>query len=75
MGQAISLAFGVAANVALVLRFLERRQYISTLVCIGCLAVHDVLNIIIVATFGAVHAVNDGFTYVSGPDPLSTESR
>ncbi|KAM0791088.1 hypothetical protein ACM66B_004379 [Microbotryomycetes sp. NB124-2] len=63
IGQAVSMAFGVAANIALVLRFLEKRPYEMTLVAIASLTLHDILQIVIVLVFGIIHSVNDGFTY------------
>ncbi|BGP65411.1 Potassium channel [Rhodotorula toruloides] len=63
VGQAISLAFGVVANAALVWRFLEHRPRICTWVAIVALTMHDALNITIVTWFGVAHRFSDGFTY------------
>ncbi|GEM10803.1 potassium channel subfamily K, other eukaryote [Rhodotorula toruloides] len=63
VGQAISLAFGVVANAALVWRFLEHRPRICTWVAIVALTMHDAINITIVTWFGVVHRGADGFTY------------
>jgi potassium channel subfamily K len=60
---AVSMAFGVLANLALVSRFLEKKPYISTLIAIGSLTAHDLLNVAIVLNFGIVHRINDGYTY------------
>ncbi|BGP34848.1 Potassium channel [Rhodotorula toruloides] len=63
VGQAISLAFGVLANAALVWRFLEHRPRVCTWVAIVALTMHDALNITIVTWFGVAHRFSDGFTY------------
>lgn len=63
--QAISLALGIIANAALILRFLERRVYESTIVACLCLTFHDCLNIAMLVAFGVIHAVDDGFTCAS----------
>ncbi|KAK4046230.1 Potassium channel [Microbotryomycetes sp. JL201] len=63
VGQAVSMFFGVAANAALVMRFLEKRPYQMTWVAIASLTLHDILQLVIVLTFGIIHSVNDGFTY------------
>ncbi|KAI0827166.1 hypothetical protein BC628DRAFT_1409942 [Trametes gibbosa] len=63
VGLAISIACGLIANVALVLRFLEKRVQTVTLICIIFLTVHDVINIVTVTVFGVEHRFDDGFTY------------
>ncbi|KZT52621.1 hypothetical protein CALCODRAFT_486969 [Calocera cornea HHB12733] len=63
IGLAFSMAAGVVANFALVMRFLERRVFVSTMVATVALAVHDVINVVIVTVFGVIHRFNDGFTY------------
>ncbi|KAK4052621.1 Potassium channel [Microbotryomycetes sp. JL221] len=63
VGQAVSMAFGVAANIALVARFLEKWPLECTWIAIAALTLHDILQIVIVMTFGIVHSVDDGFTY------------
>lgn len=63
VGLAISMLFGVLANMALIHRFLEKRVRISTIISIACLSIHDIINITILITFGVVHRFNDGFTY------------
>ncbi|SCV69367.1 BQ2448_2387 [Microbotryum intermedium] len=63
VGQAISMALGVTANLALISRFLERKPYLCTWVAIVALTAHDVINICIVVIFGVVHRFADGFTY------------
>lgn len=60
-GIALSLIAAVAANVALVLRFLERKPRAATLIAMLCLLVHDVINIIIVTAVGVIRSVDDGF--------------
>ncbi|GJN93158.1 hypothetical protein Rhopal_006205-T1 [Rhodotorula paludigena] len=62
-GQAVSLAFGVFANVALICRFLEHRPRLFTWVAMVSLTVHDILSISIVTWFGVAHRFSDGFTY------------
>lgn len=61
VGLAISLVLAVGANVALIFRFTEKKPRLATLISIACLLVHDVINIVTVAIFGVVHAVDDGF--------------
>nr|XP_031860724.1 uncharacterized protein CI109_003767 [Kwoniella shandongensis]KAA5527796.1 hypothetical protein CI109_003767 [Kwoniella shandongensis] len=63
VGLAISMVCGIIANIALISRFLERRVYVSTIITIVGLTIHDIINIIAVTIFGVVHAVDDGFTY------------
>ena len=50
-------------TLGLIIRFLERRIYGMTVAAIVCLAIHDVINIAVVTTFGVVHRFDDGFTY------------
>lgn len=57
------MACGVVANIALINRFLERRVFVSTLVCIIMLSIHDIINIVALAIFGVIHGVDDGFDY------------
>lgn len=40
VGQAVSMALGVAANIGLILRFLERHPYVSTWVAMVSLTLH-----------------------------------
>ncbi|KAI0371282.1 hypothetical protein BV20DRAFT_1112654 [Pilatotrama ljubarskyi] len=63
VGLAISIACALIANVALVLRFLEKRVQTVTLLCIVFLTVHDIINIVAVTVFGVEHRFDDGFTY------------
>ncbi|ORY73112.1 hypothetical protein BCR35DRAFT_307383 [Leucosporidium creatinivorum] len=63
VGQAVSMALGVLANLGLIVRFLERKPYAGTWVAIIALTAHDIINITIVVTFGVVHRIDDGFTY------------
>ncbi|KAB5590237.1 hypothetical protein CTheo_6315 [Ceratobasidium theobromae] len=63
IGLAFSMTSALFANVALIFRFLERRVQLATFVAIGGLIIHDIINIIIVAIFGVIHGVDDGFTY------------
>lgn len=58
----ISLALAVLANVALILRFMERHVKRNTIICIISLTVHDILNIVTVTTFGVQHSADNGFT-------------
>ncbi|KAF8500393.1 hypothetical protein F5888DRAFT_1384540 [Russula emetica] len=57
----ISMVLAVLANIALMLRFLERHVKRNTIICIVALTVHDILNIVTVTTFGIIHSVDDGF--------------
>ncbi|KAI0646554.1 hypothetical protein C8Q79DRAFT_676942 [Trametes meyenii] len=62
-GLTVSIACALVANVALVLRFLEKRVQTVTLLCIVFLTVHDLINIVTVTVFGVEHRFDDGFTY------------
>lgn len=51
---AISMALGACANIALVIRFLERYCYRSTIIAMICLTVHDIMCVYSTdVTFGA----------------------
>ncbi|KAJ7596567.1 hypothetical protein C8J56DRAFT_850011 [Mycena floridula] len=63
IGLAFSMACGVAANIALIVRFLEKRVKLMTVLCIIFLTLHDLINIVAVTVFGVEHRFNDGFTY------------
>ncbi|KAI8986686.1 hypothetical protein BD414DRAFT_486759 [Trametes punicea] len=63
VGMAISIACALVANVCLLLRFLEKRVQTVTLLCIGSLTIHDIINIVTVTIFGVEHRFDDGFTY------------
>lgn len=65
VGLVVSIVFAIAANVSLILRFLERKPRLSTLISIGCLLVHDVVNVVILGIFGVVYSVDDGFVRLS----------
>ncbi|GAA6036322.1 hypothetical protein JCM8097_001666 [Rhodosporidiobolus ruineniae] len=65
IGLAISLALGVLANLALILRFLEHRPRLCTWISMLSLSLHDIINVTAVTAFAVVHAVDDGFTYGS----------
>ncbi|KAG8923317.1 hypothetical protein FRC02_011224 [Tulasnella sp. 418] len=62
-GMAVSMAFAVIANTALIMRFLEKRVKVMTIICMLFLILHDIINIIAVTVFGVVHRHDDGFTY------------
>ncbi|KAI9069608.1 hypothetical protein FKP32DRAFT_1692107 [Trametes sanguinea] len=63
VGMGISIACALIANIALVLRFLEKRVQTVTLICIVSLTIHDLINIVAVTVFGVEHRFDDGFTY------------
>ncbi|VDB92444.1 unnamed protein product [Peniophora sp. CBMAI 1063] len=65
LNVALGLSLGSAciANGALLLRFFERRVAAMTIICLLFLTVHDIINIIVIVTFGVEHRFNDGFTY------------
>ncbi|KAJ7596570.1 hypothetical protein C8J56DRAFT_290790 [Mycena floridula] len=63
IGLACSMACGVAANAALIVRFLEKRVKLMTILCISFLTLHDVINIVAITVFGVEHRFDDGFTY------------
>ncbi|KAJ8087654.1 Potassium channel [Marasmius tenuissimus] len=63
VGLGFSMVCAVIANVALVVRFLEIRVRVMTLICVGALTIHDVINITAVTIFGIEHRFDDGYTY------------
>ncbi|KAH8101114.1 hypothetical protein BXZ70DRAFT_1064214 [Cristinia sonorae] len=63
IGMAFSIAFALLANIALIVRFLEKRVRSATLLSIAFLTVHDIINIVTVIIFGIEHRFDDGFTY------------
>ncbi|PWN47971.1 voltage-gated potassium channel, partial [Violaceomyces palustris] len=64
IGLGFSMAAAILANVAIICRFTELvKPRVSTAVAIFCFGVHDVIIIVILAVFGAIHAVDDGYTY------------
>ncbi|KAJ6572157.1 hypothetical protein B0H19DRAFT_1132741 [Mycena capillaripes] len=63
VGLGFSMACALAANICLVVRFLEKKVKVMTLGCIIFLTIHDVINITAVTIFGVEHRFNDGFTY------------
>ncbi|KAI0036228.1 hypothetical protein K488DRAFT_14494, partial [Vararia minispora EC-137] len=60
---AISFACAVIANIALLVRFFERRVAAMTVLSVIFLTTHDVINTLVVVIFGVEHRFNDGFTY------------
>ncbi|KAF7348617.1 Tandem pore domain k+ channel [Mycena venus] len=63
IGLGFSMACALAANICLVVRFLEKKVKVMTVGCIIFLTVHDLINITAVTIFGVEHRFNDGFTY------------
>ncbi|KAK7047856.1 Potassium channel [Paramarasmius palmivorus] len=63
VGLAISMTCGVIANIALIVRFLEKRVKLMTVTCVAFLTIHDIINITAVTVFGVEHRFDDGFTY------------
>ncbi|KAJ6608227.1 hypothetical protein B0H10DRAFT_1816320 [Mycena sp. CBHHK59/15] len=63
VGLGFSMACALAANICLVVRFLEKRVKMMTVGCIVFLSIHDVINITAITIFGVEHRFNDGFTY------------
>ncbi|GBE87357.1 hypothetical protein SCP_1100320 [Sparassis crispa] len=63
VGMALSIACALIANICLILRFLEHRIKLVTVLCILFLTLHDIINICAVTIFGVEHRNNDGFTY------------
>ncbi|KAJ6600011.1 hypothetical protein DFH09DRAFT_628154 [Mycena vulgaris] len=63
IGLGFSMACALAANICLVVRFLETKVKLMTMGCIIFLTIHDVINITAVTIFGVEHRFNDGFTY------------
>ncbi|KAK1219250.1 Potassium channel [Marasmius sp. AFHP31] len=63
VGLGFSMVCAVIANVALVVRFLEIRVRAMTLICVGALTIHDIINITAVTVFGVEHRFDDGYTY------------
>ncbi|KZS97353.1 voltage-gated potassium channel [Sistotremastrum niveocremeum HHB9708] len=62
-GLAISMACALIANLALIIRFLEKRPKLMTLIAIFTLSVHDLINAVAVIVFAVQRRFNDGFTY------------
>ncbi|KAG8954859.1 hypothetical protein FRC04_010342 [Tulasnella sp. 424] len=63
IAMGFSMACGLVANLALIARFLERRVKLNTWLAMIFLAIHDIINIIVVTAFGVIHRFDDGFTY------------
>ncbi|KAH7882329.1 hypothetical protein F5I97DRAFT_1909487 [Phlebopus sp. FC_14] len=63
VGLGFSLACAILANICLIVRFLEKRVKTMTILCIGFLSIHDLINIVAVTIFGVEHRFPDGFTY------------
>ncbi|KAJ7474538.1 hypothetical protein B0H11DRAFT_2035816 [Mycena galericulata] len=63
IGLGFSMGCALAANICLVVRFLEKKVKLMTIGCIVFLTIHDVINITAVTIFGVEHRFNDGFTY------------
>ncbi|KAH7922910.1 voltage-gated potassium channel [Leucogyrophana mollusca] len=63
IGLAFSIACAVAANICLIMRFLEKRVKTATIFCTVFLTIHDLINITGVTVFGIEHRFDDGFTY------------
>ncbi|KAJ7154605.1 hypothetical protein C8R46DRAFT_1117876 [Mycena filopes] len=63
VGLGLSMACALAANICLVVRFLEKKVKLMTIGCIVFLTIHDLINITAVTVFGVEHRFNDGFTY------------
>ncbi|KAG6868644.1 hypothetical protein C0993_012688 [Termitomyces sp. T159_Od127] len=63
VGLGFSIAFAALANICLVVRFMEKKIKMMTILCILFLTIHDVLNIITVTIFGVEHRFDDGYTY------------
>ncbi|KAJ7034543.1 hypothetical protein C8F04DRAFT_1101323 [Mycena alexandri] len=63
VGLGLSMACALAANICLVVRFLEKKVKLMTIGCIVFLTIHDLINITAVTIFGVEHRFNDGFTY------------
>ncbi|KIK54974.1 hypothetical protein GYMLUDRAFT_48173 [Collybiopsis luxurians FD-317 M1] len=63
VGLGFSMACALVANIALIVRFLERNVRLMTMICVVFLTLHDLINIIAVTTFGIEHRFDDGFTY------------
>ncbi|KAJ7074969.1 hypothetical protein B0H15DRAFT_45155 [Mycena belliarum] len=63
IGLGLSMACALAANICLVVRFLEKKVKLMTLGCIIFLTIHDLINITAVTIFGVEHRFDDGFTY------------
>ncbi|KAK7439790.1 Potassium channel [Stygiomarasmius scandens] len=63
VGLGLSMGCALIANIALIIRFLEKRVKTMTLICVVFLTIHDVINITAVTIFGVEHRFDDGFTY------------
>lgn len=62
VGLYISLSCGVIANLALICRFMERKIYLSTLIAVLSLFVHDIINIIEVVSYFVLRREQDYYT-------------
>ncbi|GLB39132.1 putative ion channel [Lyophyllum shimeji] len=63
VGLGFSMASAVAANVCLIVRFMEKKIKAMTMLCVLFLTIHDAINIVTLIAFGVEHRANDGFTY------------
>ncbi|KDQ06151.1 hypothetical protein BOTBODRAFT_39792 [Botryobasidium botryosum FD-172 SS1] len=63
VGLGFSMASALIANIALILRFLEKSPKLATMVAIIGLTIHDIINAIACTIFAVAHRYSDGFTY------------
>ncbi|GJJ10621.1 hypothetical protein Clacol_004848 [Clathrus columnatus] len=59
----VAMIAALAANICLIIRFLEKKVKRMTIISLCLLSVHDVINVVAVTIFGIEHRFNDGFTY------------
>ncbi|KAF8522657.1 hypothetical protein JB92DRAFT_3094201 [Gautieria morchelliformis] len=63
VANVIAMAAALAANICLIIRFLEKRVKQMTIIALCLLSMHDVVNALTVTVFGVQHRFSDGFTY------------
>lgn len=57
------MACAVFANIALLMRFLERHVRVTTLVAMAFLTTHDIINVVVIAIFGVYAGQGNGPTF------------
>ncbi|KAG8998731.1 hypothetical protein FRB94_006709 [Tulasnella sp. JGI-2019a] len=63
IAMGFSMACAIIANAALVVRFLEHRIKLMTMICIFFLIIHDMINLSTIIGYGAIFKSEHGFTF------------